>query len=251
MSYYRGYEKISFAKRVKNAIKNKRFFKSSIDFIKFDIFVPYIKYYIVKINYIFNPYFTVNNKIYKYKLTRHRSTDNERVIEIPYVCSFIKTNKNQKLLEVGNTLSNYFNIKHVIIDKYETGKNIVNVDIVKYTTKNKYDLIISVSTIEHIGYDEPIREYGKVLKAIQKLIQLLNKNGKLIITVPLNYNPEINEIIIGKKMKFSDVYFMKRISWFNNWVETTQDDALKCAYNSKYSAANVVVFLVYTNALNA
>ena len=246
MTYFKDYEKIGFIRRLRNSIKNKRFFRSIIDFINFDIIVPYIKYYLIKVNYVLNPYYVVNNKTYKYKLTRHKSTDNERVIEIPYVYSFIKNTKIKKLLEIGNTLSNYFDLEHVIIDKYETANNIINIDIVEYVTKNKYDLIISVSTIEHIGYDEPKKEYGKALKALQKLIGLLNKNGKLVITVPLNYNPEINSIIVEKKIKFSEIHFMKRISWFNTWKETTQADALKCAYGGKYSAANAIAFLVYT-----
>ena len=124
MTYFKGYEKSGFARRLRNSIKNKRFFRSIIDFINFDIVVPYIKYYLIKVCYILNPGYIVNNKTYNYKLVRHKSTDNERVIEIPYVYSFIKNNKSQKLLEIGNTLSNYLDLEHVIIDKYSRSVSI-------------------------------------------------------------------------------------------------------------------------------
>lgn len=248
MVYYKGYEKTSFKKRLSVAIEEGRLIRSLINFVRFDLFVPYFKYYLIKFNCLTsNQYFIVSGKKYKYCIKRHNSVDNERVIEVPYSIAFVLNNKDKSrnLLEVGRVLSNYTNIRHDVVDKYETGHGIINRDIVNYNTKKRYDLIVAISTVEHIGYDEQKKTKDKALKAILNMIKLLKKDGELLITVPLNYNPEIDDILIHRKIKFSEKHFMKRVSWLNMWEETDQEDAFKYKYNGKYSAANAVAFLIY------
>ena len=43
---------------------------------------------------------------------------------------------------------------HDVLDKYEKGNNVINDDVVSFSTEVKYDLIVSVSTLEHVGWDE-------------------------------------------------------------------------------------------------
>ena len=149
------------------------------------------------------------------------------------------------MLEIGNVLSHYFNINRTIVDKYEKSTGIVNTDILDFTSNKKYDLIISISTMEHVGFDEPIKESGKSKKAMLRIVELLNSKGIAVITVPLGYNPEIDSIVKNNDINFTEKYFLKRISKFNLWQETTIEDALKYKYNSKYPAANSVAFLLY------
>ena len=40
-----------------------------------------------------------------------------------------------------------------------------------------YDLIISISTLEHIGWDEAPRDDTKILRALDNLMSLLSENG--------------------------------------------------------------------------
>lgn len=143
------------------------------------------------------------------------------------------------------TLSHYFKFKHKIVDKYEKETYVDNVDIVDFNPGEKYDIIISISTVEHIGYDEPIKEVGKSKRAIQKIIDLLNNNGIALITVPLGYNPEIDSIVRNNEIEFSKRYFLKRISRLNLWEETKLEEAMNYKYGSKYQNANAVAFLIY------
>jgi len=50
-------------------------------------------------------------------------------------------------------LSHYFAVKHDIVDKYEIAPSVVNEDLVNFKPGKKYDLIVSISTLEHVGWD--------------------------------------------------------------------------------------------------
>jgi SAM-dependent methyltransferase len=207
-----------------------------------------INYTVFKINYtVFNRYFEVDGKRYHYLINQYNAVLGERVVEVPFIIDFLKKNKyeDKKVLEVGNVLSHYFKFKHKIVDKYEKETYVDNVDIVDFNPGEKYDIIISISTVEHIGYDEPVKEVGKSKRAIQKILDLLDNNGIALITVPLGYNPEIDSIVINKEIEFSKRYFLKRISRLNLWEETKLEEAMNYKYGSKYQFANAVAFLIY------
>ncbi len=54
-------------------------------------------------------------------------------------------------------------------------------------------MIISISTFEHIGWNEALKDPEKVLIAIDKMLKILNKNGKVIITIPLGWYPYLDK----------------------------------------------------------
>ena len=201
---------------------------------------------IFRINYaIFNKYFMVDGKKFGYFINAYNAVQGERVIEIPFVKKFLFKSENKEVLEIGNVLSHYFDTFHTVVDKYEKASRVINIDILDFIADRKYDLIISISAIEHVGFDEAIKESGKSKKAILKIIDLLNDRGIALITVPLGYNPEIDSILKNNEFNFTKLYFLKRVSKFNLWKETTREDALKYKYGSKFPAANSVAFLLY------
>ena len=205
-----------------------------------------INYTIFSINYtVFNRFFILDGKKYHYFINIYNSVISERVVEIPFAKEFFLRNRGKTILEIGNVLSHYFSVSHEIVDKYERDPRVINVDIIDFDTEKKYDLIISVSTMEHVGFDELHREMGESKRSILKIIDLLNYNGTAMITVPLGYNPEIDSIILNDEIIFTKKYFLKRVSRFNLWRETTIEDALNYKYGQKYSAANSVAFLIY------
>ncbi|OWP57189.1 MAG: hypothetical protein B2I17_02100 [Thermoplasmatales archaeon B_DKE] len=211
----------------------------------------YSIYSIYRINYsTFNKYFNVNKKKYKYYLNTYNAIDNERVVEIPIALEFAKKHKSEKVLEIGNVLSHYVNFDHKIVDKYEIGKGVTNVDITEFNPPEKYNAIISISTIEHVGFDEQVKDPGKASKAIGKIINLLSENGEALITVPLGYNPEIDTIIKNEKtnLQFSQIYYLKRISRLNLWIETTMEDGLSRRYGVKYPHANSIAVIIISTS---
>lgn len=119
--------------------------------------------------------FVFQGKKYKYFYHRYNRTwTNERAVEIPIIREIWKENKGKEVLEIGNVLSHYFSVNHDIVDKYEKAKSIINEDVVNLKPSKKYDLIISISTLEHVGFDEEPKEPEKILRAIENLKNLLS-----------------------------------------------------------------------------
>lgn len=73
------------------------------------------------------------------------------------------------MLEVGDVLSHYFPIHHDVVDKYQVAPGVINQDIAEFIPPERYDLILSISTPEDVGWDETPREPDKLLRAIEHL----------------------------------------------------------------------------------
>lgn len=245
--YYYGYNIIGEEEEKSILMKAKYFYEKAgiLTLIrKAFIFVTF------GINYaVFNRYFTVDGRNYRYFFNTYMLSG-ERVIEIPFTKEFLLKVENKDVLEIGDVLPHYFNLSHTVVDKYEKAPGVINTDVLNFVPDRKYDLIISISTIEHIGFDEPIKEFGNAKKALSKIIGLLSSKGIALITVPVGYNPEIDSILKNNEIAFTKRYFLKRISKLNLWKETTIDDALRYKYGSQYPFANSVAFLVFNNSKN-
>ena len=140
-------------------------------------------------------------------------------------------------------MSKYIHFEHTILDKYEIETGIVNQDIVDYNPKSRFDAIISISTIEHVGFDEPDRKEGKALAALLKIEDLLSEGGEALISVPVRYNPEIDYILANRVINFSKVIYMKKRSRMNLWTETDFNDCRKIPYNYRCPCASCVAFI--------
>ena len=158
-----------------------------------------------------------------------------------HVFDLEKTYKGKNILEVGNVLSHYFLVRHDIIDKYEKAKNVINKDITEYNPEKKYDLIISVSTLEHIGWEEKPKKPEKYEIAINHLKKMLVKGGKLIVTLPVGYNSFIDNKLKIRKLGFDKTYFMERYSKYNEWRQSGWKRAKEMKFNSPFRYANTIV----------
>ncbi|MEG4071514.1 hypothetical protein QUA33_02440, partial [Microcoleus sp. Pol14D4] len=127
----------------------------------------------------------------------------ERAVEVSIGFNWlINLQNSDRVLEVGNVLSRYETslgeqmgvIKRRIIDKFEIDIGVDNEDLMTLKSEEKYDAIVSISTVEHIGqgldprgaYGESseIRDLEAPLKAIAKIYDLLAIDKKALITVP-------------------------------------------------------------------
>jgi len=183
--------------------------------------------------------FKLQGKNYSYFCNIYNATwKNERAVEISISNELIKKYKNKKVLEVGNVLSHYSPVTHDILDKYEKSKGIINKDIVDFKPSKKYDLIISISTLEHVGFDEKPKDKNKIMLAVKNLKKMLAKNGEILITVPTGYNPYLDKILKKNKIKFTKKYCLKRISKDNKWVEVKWQEIKNSKYNKPFLNAN-------------
>lgn len=192
--------------------------------------------------------FTFQGKSYPYFYHRYGYTWlAERAIEIPIVWGLVSQYSHQKILEVGNVLSHYFDVNHDIVDKYEKGHGVINQDIVNFRPDKKYDLIVSISTLEHVGWDETPSKSKKVLKAMKNLKRLLTPKGKIVVTLPLGYNTNVDRLLKTNRLGFTKKYYLKRISQDNTWQEVSWEDVKNVKYSNPFSCANGLVIGVYSH----
>lgn len=130
---------------------------------------------------------------------------------------------------------------HDIIDKYEKANGIINIDAADFDPPKRYDLIVTISTLEHVGWNENSRDSTKIPSAIENLKGLLGPKGKMVITVPLGYNPELDRLLKENKVQFTKRFYLKRISKDNKWIEVDWKEVKNARYDSPFSYANGLV----------
>ena len=118
----------------------------------------------------------------------------ERAVEIPIGLAALAEADARRTLEVGNVLRKYTRplAAHTVLDKYEHAPGVLNADALTFCG-GPYDLIVSISTLEHVGYDEEPRDAGKAARAIENLRGLLAPEGELLATIPIGYNRELDD----------------------------------------------------------
>jgi len=254
--------------RAKNAAKDKGYIyviRSGIKIVRGHVYNLIHKgsfqYYYYKI-FKSRLYFEFNEKRYNYFYHIYNTTwKNERTIEIPIMMEIMGSSDSKRILEVGNVISHYFPVNHDIVDKYEKNKGVINCDISEIPSSEKYDLIVSISTLEHVGWDEHVFDNNvqgdisslddtKIPKAIRKLESLLNNRGKIIVTLPIGYNGILDKLLKDKKLPFSEVYYLKRISKDNQWRQVSREDIDNLNYDFiPYYRANGLVIGIIENFL--
>ncbi|MBU4246198.1 MAG: hypothetical protein ABIF85_03885 [Nanoarchaeota archaeon] len=186
--------------------------------------------------------FEINGKQYPYFYHIHNVTwKNERAVELSVALESLKKYEGKKILEIGNVLSHYIPITHDVVDKYEIADGVINEDVVDYKPSKKYDLILSISTMEHVGWDEEPKDPNKIPRAIENLKKCLSPGGAIIVTMPLGENPYLDELIKKRKIQFKKQYFLKRVSKNNDWVQVDLKDIENVKYDSPYRNANGII----------
>lgn len=213
--------------RATNFIKDK--------FVSEFLFLKKTKYFILaneKIPYFYHKY----NKTWK----------NERAIEIPIFLNYLRRNQPKKVLEVGNTLAHYRKIHHQVVDKYEIGNNIINEDIETFLPQSKYDLIFSISTMEHVRLDDFPKDAEKAARSVKRVVNnLLIKDGRLFISFPTNYNPSLMSLV--NKSKGIRLMCFKRVDKRRNiWREVNFEDIKDIVSEN----AEAIIFSEFTKKSN-
>jgi SAM-dependent methyltransferase len=160
----------------------------------------------------------------------------ERAVEVPVAQRLVERNAGKRILEVGNVLSHYGPISHGVVDKYERAAGVRNADVLDLTAEPGYDLIVSISTLEHVGRDEEPRDPERAIRALQHLRRLLNPGGELLATVPVGYNPDLDRALAEGGY---EVRAMRR----RPWREIDPAEAFQCAYDFLVYSASAVLFV--------
>jgi hypothetical protein len=190
--------------------------------------------------------FALDGETYNYHVARgNRTWDNERAVEIPVVWSaLVRHGSSQGVLEVGNVLGHYFEIAHPVLDRYEQHKCVTwNEDVVVFEPPFAPELILSISTLEHVGRSEHPRDPGKFREAVDAITGWLAPGGRLLFTVPLGYSPAVREYLDSYHQPRVAVRCMKRTTLDNLWVQADYADVRDFRYGRPFPCANAIAIV--------
>jgi len=186
--------------------------------------------------------FTFEGREYRYLYHPYNLTwRNERSVEVPIALELLRLYQGQPALEVGNVLSHYVDVDHEVLDKYESAPGVINADAVEFDPGRKFELILSISTLEHIGWDEQPREPDKPLAAIRNLAGLLAPGGRMVATVPCGLNPGLDRLLLSADTPFQRTLAMRRLLAVNRWEQVDPQSVAGAGYSRLGFRANAIL----------
>jgi len=193
--------------------------------------------------------FSFRGRTYRYFYHRYQITwRDEWTVEVPIIWDAVQEHQGRSILEVGNVLSHYYTVDHDIADKCEVAEGVINQDVVDFQPSRRYDLIVSISTLEHVGWDEEPREPMKALQAIQHLQGLLAPQGKMIVTLPLGYDPNLDRLLRDEQPWLGDRFYLKRVTRDNRWIKVGWEDSQNAEYGHPFPGASALLVGVWESA---
>ncbi len=195
-------------------------------------------------------HFQFRGKRYAYYRSR-KTRFNERAVELPIVkreldrCEVSSIlGKTVRILEVGNVFHKHYS-KHPpawpVVDLYEKPyHHVINEDITKFETSERYDLVVSVSTLEHVGFDyQEKRDPARCRIAVERIRTLLKPGGRLIVTCGFGYNRNWDRMVVSGEIEFDRLDCMIRVSSqeANQWVEAPLSEASEKKYKRRRGAS--------------
>jgi hypothetical protein len=249
-TYDRVYQRETFIGRIKRVYREKGLgymIRASFR----NPWIYYIKPPTYQLLFSFFPKpFSFRGASYNYLCHRFNSTwQNERAVEIPIAQAFVDGSRGQRILEVGHVLGHYGPVDHDVLDKYEPGEKIIHEDAATFRPSKKYDIIVSVSTMEHVGWDEAPRDPEALLRAFTNLAKnCLSPGGTLIVTVPLGYNDFLDLCLLSGRLRFDEAYYMKRVGPGRNWREAARQEVIGIRYDRTVSTAGAIAIGIIRKA---
>lgn len=187
--------------------------------------------------------FAFGGEEYDYLYHRYKFTWlTERAVEVPIAQALVDRHRGARILEVGNVLSHYRRQDHLVVDKYERAPGVLGRDVLDLADLGPFDLVVAISTLEHVGRDEEPRDPGKAVEAIQALRSLLARKGRLVLTVPVGYHSNLDRALQGGRVPVARLRALRRERLGPQWREVPADTVWGTAYDFLlYSARAVVV----------
>src|SRR3954452_10897394 len=168
---------------------------------------------------------------------------NERAVEVPLALAALEqAGPDARVLEIGNVLAHYGPVGHTVVDKYEQAPGVHNVDVVDIGLPGPFDLVLAISTLEHVGLDEAVRDPEKPACAIERLASLLAPGGRLWCTFPVGYNDALDEQLREDRLGFTRLTALRRTGRNNRWEQVPVGDVWGVRYDwLLYTAQAIVV----------
>lgn len=172
---------------------------------------------------------------------------NERAVEVPIALYLLS--KAKHALEVGAVLPHYLadwpRDAHEVIDLHERYPGVINADVLTYEAQGKYDLILCISTLDHL------HNAAQVRGAVARMKSWLCEDGLLFVTLPHGQPSEVGggpwlDQLVQSGALYMEICRMDKIDAEQHmWAERALT-AAPLAYHGPSSFANTVYFLSYS-----
>ena len=180
----------------------------------------------------------------------------ERRVEIPIARGFLAAHRarGMRVLEIGNVLHEEASELWLVVDKYEKGPAIVHTDVVDFVPPVQFEIVLAISTLEHVGFDEDQMDLGKFQRAVDHLYRTcLSPGGWMLVTVPLGYHPEVDLTLLGSHLGWGEVDVLRHASWLGDWrevpVERVAREGPPMYPYARHRAEAVAVWTIHKPAL--
>jgi hypothetical protein len=160
----------------------------------------------------------------------------ERCVELALGEHVLTGRDPEDVLEIGNVLRFAGLGRHAVVDKYERGPGVLNVDIVDYEPERRFGLAVSISTLEHVGYDEDPRDLEKAARALGRVSELADD---LLVTMPVGYHQAFERAFLDGP--FDEVDLLVKTSRRANWVRRPLAERHDISYASPYMCGNGIL----------
>jgi hypothetical protein len=182
---------------------------------------------------------------YPLLLARYRATwVTERAVELPLALAALAATPAADVLEIGNVLGHYIRSPHRVVDKYERAPGVENVDVLTLDPAPRYRLVVTVSTLEHVGWDETPREPDKAERAVHHLMRCLAPGGILLFTVAMGWHPPLEEALLANRPGLTRVACLVRTGDLA-WEEVPLATVGARPYGRPFPCANAVLIGTY------
>lgn len=172
----------------------------------------------------------------------HYTWMNERSVELALARQVVDGVDAADLLEVGNVLAHYVRDGHTVVYLYEHAPGVINADVVDLELERRFPLIVSISTLEHVGLDEDDIDPEKCGRAVEHLRGLLAPGGRLWATIPVDYNRDLDRRIRAGELPFDRLRALRRDSHRAGWHQVEPDEVWDAGYDRLlFSASGLLV----------
>jgi SAM-dependent methyltransferase len=186
--------------------------------------------------------FAFRGERYRYLYHRYKHTWlTERAVEVPIAKAIVDRHSAARVLEVGNVLSHYGEYTHLVVDKYERAPGVLNRDVLDLKDLGPFDLVVAISTLEHVGRDEQPRDPDLAPEAVRRLEALLAPGGRLMVTVPVGYHPGLDDAFRSGAFPSARLWAMRRGSLGPHWQERHPDEVWGSPYDFLLYSARAVL----------
>jgi SAM-dependent methyltransferase len=201
--------------------------------------------------------FELSGRCFDYQVSDYNSTTIcERAVEVPVGLALLAqaTDGECAVLEVGAVLPHYragWPVDgHTVIDLHEEYPGVTNADVLTWepsglSRREQYDLIISISTLDHLHNLE------ELIDALRRLRRWLAPGGLLFITLPFGQpawvggGEWIDRFVLGEN-DATTVWRMDKYDPLNHlWAQVHDMTIPPSAYHGPSLFANTVYMLLW------